>query len=341
MDNAVDGKRGEVSVTRILVTGGAGYIGSHTCKALARAGFEPIVFDSLVTGHEWAVRWGPFEQGDLLDRNRIAAVVADWRPEAAIHFASFAYVGESVRDPGAYWRNNVSGAINLFDALVPEAVPVVFSGSCTVYGNSTAQLISESEPVAPINPYGNTKRAIEVMLGDFEAAHGMRHTVLRYFNAAGCDADGETGEAHDPETHLIPLALAAAAGDGAELRVFGTDYPTPDGTCLRDYVHVTDLADAHVRAVRRMLDGGASGVFNLGAGKGTSVREVLDTVGRVVGRPVPYADSPRRPGDPPSLVANPDHARDGLGWTPRHSSLENIVETAWAWHREYRDAVAV
>lgn len=300
-------------MTKILVTGGAGYVGSHACKALAAAGYEPVVFDNLCAGHEWAVKWGPLEQGDLLDRDRIAEVVATHKPAGAIHFASFAFVGESVTDPGKYWRNNVTGAINLCDALVAaETTAIVLSSSCTVYGMTEAAFITEADPVSPINPYGNTKRAIEIMLADYEVATGMRNTVLRYFNAAGCDADGETGEEHDPETHLIPLAIAAAAGNRDALRIFGTDYPTPDGTCIRDYIHVTDLADAHVRAVRRMLDGGASDLFNLGAGAGYSVREVIDAVGRIVGNPVQAIEDDRRAGDPVRLVADIAHARKSV-----------------------------
>lgn len=323
-------------MTKILVTGGAGYVGSHACKALAAAGYEPVVFDNLCAGHDWAVKWGPLEVGDLLDRDRIAAVVAAHKPAGAIHFASFAYVGESVTDPGKYWRNNVTGAINLCDALVAAGTKaMVFSSSCTVYGLTGAAFISEAEPVAPINPYGNTKRAIEIMLADYEVATGMRNTVLRYFNAAGCDAAGEIGEEHDPETHLIPLALAAAAGDLDTLKIFGTDYPTPDGTCIRDYIHVTDLADAHVRAVRRMMEGGASDVFNLGAGAGYSVREVIDAVGRIVGNPVNAIEDGRRAGDPARLVADISHARQGLGWQPAQSSLDTIVATAWNWYRAH------
>jgi UDP-arabinose 4-epimerase len=321
-------------MTRILVTGGAGYVGSHACKALAAAGYEPVVFDNLCEGHDWAVKWGPLEQGDLLDRDRIAEVVRKHEPAGTIHFASFAYVGESVTDPGKYWHNNVSGAVNLCDALVAaKTSAIVFSSSCTVYGLTDAEFISEAEPVAPINPYGNTKRAIEIMLSDYEVGTGLRNTVLRYFNAAGCDADGDIGEAHDPETHLLPLAIAAAAGDRDALKIFGTDYPTPDGTCVRDYIHVTDLADAHVRAVSRMLDGGGSDLFNLGAGDGYSVREVIDSVGRVVGKPVPAIEDARRAGDPARLVADISHARAGLGWQPAHSSLDNILTTAWNWYQ--------
>ena len=321
-------------MTRILVTGGAGYVGSHTCKALSQAGMEPVVFAHLISGHDWAVKWGDLEVGDLLDRDRIAEVVGRVCPEGVIHFASLTYVGESVTDPAKYWHNNVTGAINLLDALTAANVPpMVFSSSCTVYGMTDADFIAETVPVAPINPYGNTKRAIEIMLQDYEVATGLRHIVLRYFNAAGCDADAEIGEVHEPETHLIPLAIAAAAGDRAALKIFGTDYPTADGTCVRDYIHVTDLADAHVRALRQLLDGGGSDVFNLGVGDGYSVREVVDTVGRVVGTPVPAEEDARRPGDPARLVADATHARDGLGWVPSHSSLDNIVATAWNWYQ--------
>jgi len=295
---------------------------------------EPVVFDHLISGHDWAVKWGDLEVGDLLDRDRIAEVVGRVCPEGVIHFASLTYVGESVTDPAKYWHNNVTGAINLLDALTAANVPpMVFSSSCTVYGMTDADFIAETVPVAPINPYGNTKRAIEIMLQDYEVATGLRHIVLRYFNAAGCDADAEIGEVHEPETHLIPLAIAAAAGDRAALKIFGTDYPTADGTCVRDYIHVTDLADAHVRALRQLLDGGGSDVFNLGVGDGYSVREVVDTVGRVVGTPVPAEEDARRPGDPARLVADATHARDGLGWVPSHSSLDNIVATAWNWYQ--------
>ena len=328
-------------MTKILVTGGAGYIGSHTCKALAAAGMDPVVFDNLVSGHEWAVKWGGLETGDLLDRDRIAEVVQHVRPDGVIHFASSAYVGESVADPAKYWRNNVTGAINLLDALVHSSPPpMVFSSSCTVYGIIDADVISEAVPVAPINPYGNTKRTIEVMLADYNVATGLRHIVLRYFNAAGCDAAAEIGEAHDPETRLIPLAIAAAAGDRDALKIFGTDYPTADGTCVRDYIHVTDLANAHVSALQYLLDGGTSDVFNLGAGAGHSVYEVIDAVGRVVGTPVTVEEDVRRLGDPARLVADATHARKVLGWNPVHSSLDNIVATAWQWYQSRRQVLS-
>ncbi len=335
MDNARDDRSGEVPVTRILVTGGAGYVGSHACKALADAGLEPVVFDNLGGGHERAVRWGPLERGDLLDRDAISDVVRRYRPAGAMHFASLINVGDSVHEPGLYWRNNVAGAINLCEALAAGGVgALVFSSTCAVYAPTDAPTLNERLPFGPISPYGNTKRAIEILLGDFEGAHGMRSVILRYFNAAGADAGGGVGEDHDPETHLIPLALAAAAGDRAALGVYGGDYPTPDGTCVRDYVHVTDLADAHVRAIRHLLAGGASDAFNLGAGRGYTVREVIAAIERATGRPVPANDEPRRAGDAIRLVADIAHAREMLGWSPSHSSLDNIVATAWAWYRE-------
>ena len=319
---------------KILVTGGAGYIGSHTCKALSKAGMEPIVFDNLVLGHQWAVKWGGLEVGDLLDRDRIVDVAKKVRPEGVIHFAGHSCVGESVSDPAKYWRNNVAGTINLLDALVYiNSPPVVFSSSCTVYGITDVDLISENVAVEPINPYGETKRAVEIMLKDYEVAADLRHIVLRYFNAAGSDADAEIGELHNPETHLIPLAIASAAGDMKALKIFGTDYSTADGTCVRDYIHVTDLADAHVRALNYLLDGGDSNLFNLGAGVGYSVREVVDAVGRIVGSPVPTEPSVRRPGDPTRLVADNGHAREMLHWEPVHSDLDNIVATAWRWYQ--------
>ena len=319
---------------KILVTGGAGYIGSHTCKALSKAGMEPIVFDNLVLGHRWAVKWGGLEVGDLLDRDRIADVAKKVRPDGVIHFAGHSCVGESVSKPAKYWRNNVAGTINLLDALVcVDSPPVVFSSSCTVYGTTDVDLIAEDVAVKPSNPYGETKRAVENMLKDYEVAADLRHIVLRYFNAAGGDADAEIGELHDPETHLIPLAIASAAGDRNVLKIFGADYPTADGTCVRDYIHVTDLADAHVRALHHLKDGGDSDLFNLGAGVGYSVREVVDAIGRIVGSPVPTKPSDRRPGDSARLVADTGHAREILHWEPMHSDLDNIVATAWRWYQ--------
>lgn len=328
-------------MSKILVVGGAGYIGSHTAKLLAATGHDPVVFDNLSAGHEWAVQWGPLEKGDLLDRDRIAQVVRKHRPDAAMHFASLINVGDSVKEPGSYWHNNVTGSINLMEALVGAGVDqLVFSSTCAVYAPTDAATLNEDLPFGPISAYGNTKRAIEMMIEDYEKAYGIRCAILRYFNASGADADATTGEAHDPETHLIPLALAAAAGDRNRLKIFGNDYDTPDGTCIRDYIHVTDLATAHVLAIDRLLDGATSGAFNLGAGKGYSVREVVDCVGRVVGKEVPADDAPRREGDPARLVANIDRAREVLGWDPTHSDLEKIVSDAWRWYGKFRQKMS-
>ncbi|MGQ9659603.1 MAG: UDP-glucose 4-epimerase GalE [Thermochromatium sp.] len=316
----------------VLVTGGAGYIGSHTCKALARAGYRPITLDNLVYGHDWAVRWGPLEIGDIGDRACLDAVIARHRPEAVIHFAAYAYVGESVRDPGRYYRNNVAGTLTLLEALRDHAIPhIVFSSTCATYGIPDRTPIAEDHPQRPINPYGASKLMVERMLADFEQAYGLGWIALRYFNAAGADPEGELGEEHLPETHLIPLALQAAAGLGPRLQVFGTDYPTPDGSCIRDYIHVADLAEAHVKSLAHLRAGALSGAFNLGTGQGASVLEVITTIERVTGRLVPHEIGPRRPGDPPVLYANADKARRLLGWEPRYRDLAETIEHAWNW----------
>ena len=317
----------------VLVTGGAGYIGSHTCKALAAAGYSPVALDNLVHGHRWAVRWGPFEQADLADREAIERVLRRHDIGAVIHFAAYAYVGESMSDPGKYFRNNVAHTLNLLEAMRAVGVGrIVFSSTCATYGVPEAVPIAEGERQLPVNPYGESKLFIERALYWHGAAHGLRWTALRYFNAAGADPDGEIGEDHDPETHLIPLAIETALGRRRELQVLGTDYPTPDGTAVRDYVHVTDLADAHVRALRHLEGEGPSGALNLGTGRGHSVREVIAMVERVSGRKVNARNAPRRAGDPPVLVAAPGRARELLGWEPRWSSLETIVQTAHRWH---------
>jgi UDP-arabinose 4-epimerase len=323
----------------VLVTGGAGYIGSHACKALARAGYNPVTYDSLVYGHEWAVRWGPFEQGDILDRARLDEAFERHRPGAVMHFAAFAYVGESVENPGKYYRNNVAGSLTLLEAARDHGVrDFVFSSTCATYGVPDQIPIPETQAQRPINPYGTTKLMVEQMLADFEAAHGIRWSALRYFNASGADPDNEIGEAHDPETHLIPLVLDAASGRRADIRVFGTDYPTPDGTCIRDYVHVTDLAEAHVLALQALQRGGHSSAYNLGNGMGFSVTEVIDAVRRVTGLDVPTVLAERRPGDPPALVGDAAKARAELGWEPRLYDIDDIVRTAWAWHQKARAA---
>lgn len=317
----------------VLVTGGAGYVGAHGCKALAAAGYIPIAYDNLVHGHEHAVQWGPLERGDIADRDRLDAVIRQHRPAAVMHFAAFAYVGESTSDPGKYYRNNVGGTLSLLEAMRSHGIDkLVFSSTCATYGEPQLVPIREDEPQQPINPYGKSKLMVEEILGDFGRAHGLKSTVLRYFNAAGASADGEIGECHDPETHLIPLALAAASGEGPELTVFGTDYPTPDGTCVRDYVHVEDLADAHVRALELVGKSAVSGAYNLGTGSGVSVRQILDAVERVTGKAVPHRFGPRRPGDPPVLVSDVSRARAELGWVARRSDIDTIIRTAWAWH---------
>ncbi len=320
-------------MTPILVTGGAGYIGSQTCKALALAGYQPITLDNLVYGHRWAVRWGPLEVGDIADRAFLDRVIAQYRPEAVIHFAAYAYVGESTQHPGRYYRNNVAGTLTLLEAMRDHGIgQMVFSSTCATYGNPQRTPIDEDHPQHPINPYGATKLMVERMLGDFEAAHEMRWAALRYFNAAGADPDGEVGEAHDPETHLIPLAMQAVHGDTQQvLKVFGDDYPTPDGSCIRDYVHVSDLADAHLKSLDFLRNGGKSGAFNLGTGRGASVFEVIDCIERVAGRPVPIEIVARRAGDPPVLFADAEKARRVLGWTPRYPALTETIEHAWRW----------
>lgn len=323
---------GTTSHVKLLVAGGAGYVGSHTCKALAENGFEPVVYDNLGTGHRSFVRWGPLVEGDLLDRQALARAFVEHRPAATLHFAACANVAESFDDPARTYINNVVGALHLVEAArVAGNVPVVFSSTCAVYGAPARLPISEDTRLAPVSPYGRTKLAIEQALADYEAAYGLRSACLRYFNAAGCDPDGEVGESHDPETHLIPRAILAAMGRGGELTVFGDDYPTPDGTAIRDYVHVSDLADAHVAALRRLLDGAGSFAVNLGTGRGTSVRDIVDAVQQVSGLKVPYRIAARRRGDPAMLVAEGSHARRRLGWSCPRSDLETIVRTAHAW----------
>lgn len=320
-------------MSRIVVTGGAGYIGSHACKALHRAGFEPVAFDDLSLGHEDAVRWGPLERGDILDGPRLRDVLARVRPVAVLHFAALAYVRESLEHPARYFRTNVTGTQHVLDAMRDTGVEcLVYSSSCAVYGASEVQPITEQAPRSPINPYGETKRTAEQMLAAYADAYGLRSVALRYFNAGGADPDGDIGEDHTPEPHLIPLAMDAAV-HGRELPLLGTDHDTPDGTCVRDFVHVSDLADAHVLALRHLMAGHDSDVFNLGTESPASVREVVDVVGRITGHPVRTRAMPRNVGDPPVLVASARKAARVLGFAPTRSDLETIVETAWRWHR--------
>ena len=319
----------------ILVVGGAGYIGSQTAKAIARTGLVPVVLDNLSCGHDWAVRWGPIEEGDLAEPEFLREVFARHRITAVIHFAAHAYVGESVAQPRKYFRNNVTGTLNLLDAMLDAGVKtIVFSSSCTVYGDGDGDRpLSEAAATTPVNPYGESKLMVEKIFRWYQAAYDLRWVALRYFNAAGADPDGEIGEDHDPEPHLVPLTIAAALGRRPELAIFGTDYATPDGTAIRDYVHVADLADAHVRALGYLQDGGAPTAINLGTGTGRSVKEVVAAVERLSGRPVPVRMADRRAGDPASLVADARRAGQLLGWQPQFSSLDTIVTHALAWAR--------
>lgn len=317
---------------RVLVTGGAGYIGSHACKALAKAGYEPVVFDNLSTGWKGAVKWGPLVSGDLMDRAAIDAAFSEYKPAAVMHFAALSLVGESMQDPGRYWRVNVGGALNLLEACAAAGVRnFVFSSTCATYGDQDGVLLTEETPQRPINAYGGSKLAIEQMLRDFGAATGLSHVIFRYFNVAGADPEGHIGEQHTPETHLIPLMLDAVAGKRSALTVFGTDYPTPDGTCVRDYVHVSDLADAHVLGLQRLLDGKGNDVFCLGTGRGFSVREVIEASRLVTNREVPVVMGGRRPGDAAALVSSSTHAIEELGWEPQRSTLRQMIGDAWAW----------
>jgi UDP-arabinose 4-epimerase len=317
----------------ILVTGGAGYIGSHACKALARAGYTPIAYDNLVYGHRDAVRWGPFVEGDLGDAARLADTLARHEVAAVIHFAAFAYVGESMEKPQLYFRNNVVNTLALLDVMLAAGLRhIVFSSSCATYGTPACVPITEDAPQHPVNPYGESKLICERAIHWYGEAYGMKYAALRYFNAAGADPDGEIGEAHDPETHLVPLVLATALGRRPQIDIYGTDYPTPDGSAVRDYIHVQDLAEAHVAALGHLLDGGASLALNLGTGAGHSVREVIAAAERVTGRRIARREMARRAGDPPVLVADVARARASLGWQARMSGLDSILGTAWAWH---------
>lgn len=318
----------------ILVTGGAGYIGSHACKALRAAGFTPVTFDNLDTGWAEAVKFGPFEQGDLLDRKRLDEVFAKHKPEAVMHFAALSQVGESMSDPGRYWRTNVLGSLNLVEAAVASGcLNFVFSSTCATYGDQDGVTLDESCEQHPINAYGASKRAIEDILENFEASHGLKHVIFRYFNVAGADPDGEVGEFHQPETHLIPLMLQAIDGQRPALTIYGTDYDTPDGTCIRDYVHVCDLVDAHILGLRWLQDEKGSRVFNLGTRSGFSVREVIDQSRVVTNRDVPFTEGERRAGDCTKLVSGSTRAVEELGWSPSRSTMKDMIADAWRWHQ--------
>lgn len=324
---------------KVLVTGGAGYIGSHACKALAAAGYVPVTYDNLCTGWREAVKFGPFEQGDLMDRARLDEVFAAHRPIAVMHFAALSQVGEAMREPGKYWRGNVCASLNLIEATMAAGVrDFVFSSTCATYGDQDGVVLDESSPQAPLNSYGASKRAIEDMLRDFGDAHGLRSVIFRYFNVAGADPEAQVGEFHQPETHLIPLILDAIDGKRDALTIHGTDYPTADGTCIRDYVHVMDLVDAHVlglnwlRTAGELPEGGTE-VFCLGTGNGFSVREVLDHSRHVTNRSVPVVEGPRRGGDAVKLVSGSEKAGRVLGWEPRRSTLPSMISDAWRWHQ--------
>lgn len=321
-------------MTNILVTGGAGYIGSHACKALKLAGYTPVTYDNLITGWQDAVKFGPFEQGDLLDRARLDEVFDKYKPAAVMHFAALSQVGEAMSEPGKYWTNNVTGSLNLIEATVAAGCKnFVFSSTCATYGEHDNVVLDEDTPQLPLNAYGASKRAIEDILRDFDAAHVLNHVIFRYFNVAGADPDGEVGEFHRPETHLIPLMLDAIDGKRDGLTVFGTDYDTPDGTCIRDYVHVCDLVDAHVLGLNWLEHGKGSRVFNLGTGTGFSVMEVIGHSKAITNRDVPYSIGPRRAGDCTKLVSGSIRAGAELGWTPKSSTLETMIADAWRWQQ--------
>ncbi|ENN84211.1 UDP-glucose 4-epimerase protein [Rhizobium freirei PRF 81] len=316
----------------VLVVGGAGYIGSHTCLDLANKGFQPVVYDNFSNGHREFVKWGPAEEGDIRDRARLDEVLAKYKPAAILHFAALIEVGESVKDPVSFYENNVIGTLTLLSAAQAAGVNAfVFSSTCATYGLPQSVPLDESHRQVPINPYGRTKYIVEQALADYDQYKGLRSVVLRYFNAAGADFEGRIGEWHTPETHAIPLAIDAALGRRQGFKVFGSDYDTRDGTCVRDYIHVLDLADAHVRAVEYLLRGGDSVALNLGTGTGTTVKELLGTIETVSNRPFPVEYVGRREGDSTTLVANNDKARDILGWSPQYD-LTEIIQSAWNWH---------
>lgn len=324
----------------VLVTGGAGYVGSHTCLRLAEAGFRPVVYDNLTNGHAEFVKWGPLEIGDIRDPVRLAEVFAKYEPVAVLHFAALIEVGESVKAPDRFYDNNVAGALCLIQAARAAGVnAMVFSSTCATYGEPQRVPLDETHPQNPLNPYGRTKLMVEQVLADLDRYSGFRSICLRYFNAAGADPEGRIGERHEPETHAIPLAIRAAMSASGSFRLMGEDYPTPDGTAVRDYIHVLDLADAHVAALRRLLAGGGSDVFNLGTGTGTSVRQLIDAITRASNGAFEVQRAPRREGDSPILVADNSKARMVLGWNPKYD-LNAVIESAWAWHRAESERAA-
>ena len=321
----------------VFVTGGAGYVGSHCAKAFAQAGWTVVTYDNLSRGHRDLVKWGDLIEGDILDQTHLGEALAKVKPDAVAHFAALAYVGESMAEPAKYYRNNVVGTMNLLDGMTENDIrQMVFSSSCATYGISN-ELITEETPQNPINPYGETKKICEKMIRDYGAARDLRSVILRYFNAAGCDPEGETGERHDPEPHVIPLAIRGAMDGTFTFNILGGDYDTPDGTCVRDYIHVSDLADAHCRALDYLAKGGVSEILNLGTGQGSSVKQLADAVSRIAGKDMPRVIADRRPGDPPRLVASAEKAKSVLGWHPQHSDLDTILQTAWNWFQREGD----
>lgn len=323
-------------MANILVTGGAGYIGSHACKALAKAGYTPIAYDNLVYGHSWAVLWGPLEKGDIADKSRLDKIISRYKPEAVMHFAAYAYARESVQNPVKYYRNNVAGSSILLETVLDHDIDkFIFSSSCAIYGMPEVLPIPEKHTQCPINPYGSSKLIVERMLRDLDVAHGIRSVSLRYFNAAGADIDAEIGEDHNPETHLIPLVLDTALDRRPSIAIYGDDYPTPDGTCIRDYIHVVDLVDAHILGLMYLEKGGKTACYNLGNGQGFSVNEVIETAHRVTGKEIPTVLSPRQAGDTPVLIADARLAMKNLGWSPQYPALETQIMHAWEWHQRH------
>ena len=319
----------------ILIVGGAGYIGSHINKELNKQGYKTVVFDSLVKGHKEAVKWGDFFEGDLGNVDDIREVFKKYQIEAVLHFAAFIEVGESVKDPQKYYQNNVKNTLNLFQVMLENNVKkIIFSSTAATFGNPQYTPIDEKHPQIPINPYGQAKLMVEKILADYDLAYGLKYVALRYFNACGADLDGEIGENHNPESHLIPLILDAALGKREDIKIFGTDYPTVDGTCIRDYIHVTDLAQAHILALKKLMDGGESDCFNLGNGSGFSVRQVIEVAKKITGVDFKVTETERRAGDPPELIADSKKAKEILKWEPKYFDLETIISSAWNWHKQ-------
>lgn len=324
------------SKMNILVVGGAGYIGSHMCKCLAQAGYHPIVLDNLVYGHREAVQWGPLIEGSIDDADLLKHLFKTHDISAVMHFAAFTYVGESVQNPAIYYQNNVAATLTLLQSMVEGNITkFIFSSSCATYGESVKIPITEDHPLNPISPYGRTKLMVEEIMRDFEHAYGLSSTALRYFNAAGADPEGQLGEDHDPETHLIPLVLETALGQRRDIKIFGNDYETEDGTCVRDYIHIVDLASAHLLALEKLLNGDPGDSFNLGNGNGYSVKEVIDKARKISGKPIPVEIIARREGDPAILVGSSQKAMNELGWQPQYAELETIIEHAWNWHKTH------